>query len=267
MENPLDFLAPAKKFHPEDVPVEHMDYQYVEKCNNYEEVRAILEALKSGKEGRFFHLEDFTEKRMLELMPEEEKQLYLRLKTKPKVSEVQEAESEIASFLSNIKATDAAASLHAGHNQQALPPVRGQATLQSGNSVATRVKAEAKEKKQDPKAMPFKDYYRKWDAFDVDGELKALEKEEEAKQQDIKIRAAEAEAELKARQDARMEELKKLNLKVDPATMSQAQREFSANRERQKGNECFNAKEYNDALLYYSRCIAFQPSASALCNR
>ena len=57
-------------------------------------------------------------------------------------------------------------------------------------------------------------------------------------------------------------------LQVDPDTLSQREREFSGDNERQKGNDCFRAGEFEDALLYYSRCLLFCPdSTAALANR
>ena len=54
---------------PVDVPVEHLDYEYVEKCSDVKELVAILQLLRSGKEGRYAHLEQYVETRLLDVMP------------------------------------------------------------------------------------------------------------------------------------------------------------------------------------------------------
>lgn len=35
------------------VPVEHLDYEYASKCESIPELQAMLQVLKSGKEGRY----------------------------------------------------------------------------------------------------------------------------------------------------------------------------------------------------------------------
>jgi hypothetical protein len=52
-----------------DVPVEHLDYDYVGKCTDSKELVAILQVLRSGKEGRYAHLEHFVEERLLDVLP------------------------------------------------------------------------------------------------------------------------------------------------------------------------------------------------------
>ena len=48
-----------------EVPIEHLDYAYVERCESSKELMAILSYLKSGKEGRYDHLEKTVEARLL----------------------------------------------------------------------------------------------------------------------------------------------------------------------------------------------------------
>ncbi len=52
-----------------DVPVEHLDYDYVKDCTDGKELVAILQVLRSGKEGRYLHLENFVEERLLDVLP------------------------------------------------------------------------------------------------------------------------------------------------------------------------------------------------------
>ena len=46
-----------------DVPVEHLDYEYVKSCNSAPELEKILVVLRSGREGAYPDLEKFTENR------------------------------------------------------------------------------------------------------------------------------------------------------------------------------------------------------------
>lgn len=42
----------------------------VRECKNWRYLKRLLDLLVSGKEGRYFALEKFTEERMLEVMPQ-----------------------------------------------------------------------------------------------------------------------------------------------------------------------------------------------------
>ena len=48
-----------------DVPIDHLDYGFVENCQDAKELQKILAYLRTGKEGRYDHLEKFVENRLL----------------------------------------------------------------------------------------------------------------------------------------------------------------------------------------------------------
>lgn len=53
-----------------DIPIEHLDYKYIETCNDVNKLQKILQVLKSGEEGRYPELEDFAEKRLASQKPD-----------------------------------------------------------------------------------------------------------------------------------------------------------------------------------------------------
>lgn len=55
-----------EKYH---IPIEHIDFEYVRNCVNVKEIERILEILKSGEEGHFPELIEFTGNRLRELDP------------------------------------------------------------------------------------------------------------------------------------------------------------------------------------------------------
>lgn len=55
-----------EKYH---IPIEHIDFDYVRNGVNVKEIERILEILKSGEEGHFPQLMEFTERRLRELDP------------------------------------------------------------------------------------------------------------------------------------------------------------------------------------------------------
>ena len=89
-----------------EVPVEHLDYEYVDKCTKPQELKDILEVLESGKEGRWLDLEKHVEARLLEVSPENERKKILRLKSVPTQSDVSAAEQELAEWEQSIGVMD-----------------------------------------------------------------------------------------------------------------------------------------------------------------
>lgn len=51
------------------MPIEHLDFDYVRKCANAREIERILEILRSGEEGHYPQLTEFTENRLRVLDP------------------------------------------------------------------------------------------------------------------------------------------------------------------------------------------------------
>ena len=72
-------FGPDNKEATPDVPVEHLDYDYVNECSSAKELIAILRVLRSGKEGRYYHLEDHVEKRLLDVLPPDQRKYVLML--------------------------------------------------------------------------------------------------------------------------------------------------------------------------------------------
>lgn len=58
----------------------------------------------------------------------------------------------------------------------------------------------------------------------------------------------------------RQKEMAKLRDSLNFDSMSEKERTWMAQREKNKGNECFRSGENDDALLYYSRSIALDDS-------
>lgn len=51
------------------IPIEHLDFSYIEKCNDTKEIENIIEILSSGEEGYYPQLVQCAEKRLYVLNP------------------------------------------------------------------------------------------------------------------------------------------------------------------------------------------------------
>ena len=67
-----------------------------------------LHLFVSGKEGRYTHLEEFTEKRLLDVLPPKERKLWIAMRSEPSQSEVSDAVADLQDWATSVKATDKA---------------------------------------------------------------------------------------------------------------------------------------------------------------
>eukprot|EP01138_Halocafeteria_seosinensis_P001852 gb/GECG01001895.1/.p1 GENE.gb/GECG01001895.1/~~gb/GECG01001895.1/.p1 ORF type:complete len:829 (+),score=148.27 gb/GECG01001895.1/:1-2487(+) len=94
-----------------EVPIEHLDYDFVGKCENWKELRDVLLVLRSGKEGKFPHLEKVVENRMLQFMPEEEKRQWFAIHGGgPDRDEVQKARQDVSDWIRRMKSPSSSSS-------------------------------------------------------------------------------------------------------------------------------------------------------------
>lgn len=67
--NPVRISEPESLLKKYDIPIDHLDFTYVEKCINARELEQILHILTSGQEGYFPELVKCTEERLAVLNP------------------------------------------------------------------------------------------------------------------------------------------------------------------------------------------------------
>ena len=92
-----------------EIPVEYLDFDYIEnRASDWEEMKAIVAILESGKEGMYPALLEAAEKKLLELMPAKEKRLYLVLKSNPSSVEEDAAKEDVVTALAELASLDSA---------------------------------------------------------------------------------------------------------------------------------------------------------------
>lgn len=192
-----------------EVPIEHLDYSYVEKCQDPHELKQILALLKSGKEGKFPALEQTVEDRMLSLLPASERATWIAMTRDPTYYDRMLARKEVEEFLQSLgqgtdsKGTQAgsgsspSASTVQGKplkKERVLPPVRGMpeytgSSTQAGIPTSSTAGAEKTANnhmnevshRMEPKAEPIAKQYEKWETmqrtFDLDDALAKAEQD------------------------------------------------------------------------------------------
>ncbi|XP_004431345.1 PREDICTED: sperm-associated antigen 1 [Ceratotherium simum simum] len=231
------------------IPVEHLDFKYIEKCSDVKHLEKILCVLRSGEEGYYPELTEFCEKRLGSLAPESRA---LR-KEKPAATassftaeEWEKIDADIKSWVSEIKKEENNVHFHETETFSAmednLPPVRG------SNSRLHVSKEKYSKSKPAKKKIP-RDY-AEWDKFDVEKECSKID--EDYKEKTIVNNKSH---------------LSKIETRIDTEGLTEKEKDFLATHEKEKGNEAFNSGDYEEAVTYYTRSISVLPTIAAYNNR
>ncbi|KAK1331949.1 hypothetical protein QTO34_007626 [Cnephaeus nilssonii] len=231
------------------IPVEHLDFKYIEKCSDVKHLEKILCVLRSGEEGYYPELTEFCEKRLQGLAPQSRA---LR-KDKPVATESsftarewEKIDGDIKNWVTEIKKEESKIYFHETETYPAkeenLPPVRG-----SGSCLHV-AKGKYSKSRSAKKKIP-RDY-AEWDKFDVEKECSKID--EDCKEKTLINNKSH---------------LSKIETRLDTAGLTEKEKDFLATREKEKGNEAFKSGDYEEAVKYYTRSISVLPTVAAYNNR
>ncbi|XP_044754075.1 sperm-associated antigen 1 [Coccinella septempunctata] len=227
-----------------DIPITHLDFSYVETCEDRRELERILEILKSGEEGYYVELMRAVEDKLKILHP---KSKFLR--NTSRVLSKDELESrewnDISTDLSEwiIDISEDNKELEINKGKKIPKPIEMRKVRECEVAV--------EEKKTKPQKIKSTDY-ASWDKYDVDAELLSMDLKEDKLKEIAKKQCSS--------------ETKKKRVKFNiPST--EVENKLEAKEEREKGNEYFRAGDYNSALIHYSASVDCIPTTEALNNR
>ncbi|XP_076593769.1 sperm-associated antigen 1 isoform X1 [Chaetodon auriga] len=237
--------------HSGKVPVEHLDYDYIEKCRDVKYLEKILRVLRSGDEGIYPHLIKFCESHLEKLDP---RSRALR-KENPVATAASLSKDEWSRIVDELKAwQEETKKTEISLQQQSMfddpvkenmPPIRG-----SNCPVPLRQTSVPKEKRNSSTHILPRDY-REWDKFDVEKECERI---------DGNVVKNDPPAIINTRYP-------KIKTAVDASLLTHQEKLLLANREKDKGNEAFRASDYEEAVAYYSRSLSIVPTVAAYNNR
>ncbi|XP_007257002.4 sperm-associated antigen 1 [Astyanax mexicanus] len=229
------------------VPVEHLDYKYIEKCSDLKYLEKILGVLRSGKEGIYPHLTEFCEKHVEKLDP---RSRALRKENFPATSasfskdEWDQITNELQTWENEIKINDVELNKQLFFcNDVNIPPVRG------SNCSIQKVTYSGDKAYSKTRHLPRS--YQDWDKFDVEKECAKI---------DETLTTNESAAIID-------DSLLKIQSKIDTTGLTEQEKVVLANREKDKGNEAFRAGDYEEAVTYYTRSVYIMPMTTAYNNR
>ncbi|KAF7258737.1 hypothetical protein EG68_03158 [Paragonimus skrjabini miyazakii] len=274
-----------------DIPITHLDFKYINECDNIKELENIMKTLRSGEVGRYAELERCCEKRIRQLNPDSR---VLRVPV-PLASWAQVEENEREEYMTGVE--NWLAEMHEinedgdsedlgitalrhtsrrNHSEfeteitetgvvydEELPPVRKEMVFQSNNRPAAR--AWCDDEGFRPKRVGKPRDYSEWDRLEKEWD-KELTVEEVNADQPKPVEKGEkmdvSEAEVRGLCTLT---IKALTKRV--STLPEHTRRQLAIREKEKGNEAFHANDYDEALLYYKRSLIAFPLTAVYNNR
>lgn len=250
-------MAPAPP--PGEVKLEDIDFDRVKECKNYKVIKTYIKLLED--DGSYFEdLLRACKSKLLELNP---KEYYVLYPQKASEDEVMEATKDILEWEAAVKETDASLKKSKqtkiwAETPAVAAPIRGQEAVISRPNLQKTLEDNGtrnSSKKEDVYARDksaMKEYYRAWDSVDVDA-MEAELDEEETREEESRRRHFQ---DLKDQQDEahKMTPVEVGNL---PSGVPEAHRRHMADSEKEKGNEAFYAKDWEEAEAYYSRSLHF----------
>ncbi|PNF26637.1 hypothetical protein B7P43_G06822, partial [Cryptotermes secundus] len=245
-----------------EIPIDHISFEYVEKCNDRKELEKIVKILRSGEEGHFPLLTQCAETRLRQVAPEShvlrtEEPTLTKSTLEPdhwdRVSnEIEEWTGEMRTREEELKKSS---SIYKSSDD--LPAVRNVKMSKMLGSHNDKQEAGPSRMKS---AVPRN--YADWDKFDVDKELLKMELEDERRKEQAMKKKRQQEKEKK--KNKRDEDDTFSNIADN---LSATEKEFMAAQEKDRGNEYYRSGDYDLAVKHYTCSILLCPTPAAYNNR
>ncbi|KAJ8967693.1 hypothetical protein NQ314_002683 [Rhamnusium bicolor] len=229
-----------------EIPIQHFDFDYIEKCSNGKELEKILHVLRSGEEGHYPDLIKTAEEQLKTIKP---KSKFLR-KIGPVINkddlskdEVSQLSKDLEHWVSNISKHNNELESRKTNTIKCDEEVRRYKEMQNETALAN----------PNEKRISSTDY-KAWDKYDPDTEL-------------LKMELAEEREKKVVTEENKSSKNKPKKSVTFNKFATEAEAAFISEREKEKGNEFFKAGDYEDALSCYTASISSKPCVNNLNNR
>lgn len=230
-----------------DIPVEFLDFDYIKKCGDLKMVEKILKVLRSGEEGFYPDLTKCAEEKLKTLQPESK---LLRVET-PALTEYsldsekrEQLDLDMKNWIDDMKVQD---QLLQKLEPRAKPDQPIRKFNKADENKSSTLKTSDRIKSTD---------YSKWDKFDADAAELKIDLDEERQRELLELKNKKNAVRL-------IEEVK--DDQVD--CLTDFERDHLALSFKNKGNECYKAKEYDEAIKEYTQSLRVRKTAAAFNNR
>lgn len=278
------------------VEISMLDYDFVNKSIDVAQLKDILQVLISEREGKYPDLEETVVNRILALLPEKERSRILSMSATLSSSEKERHKADLMSWVEktarpldnndDITTKDGQKKIDedifpmkestctenkAKPNHQNYPPVRrGIKSTVSLMTPSSSVKPKLKKNEKDNKSSESKriskenlsnrEYFRAWDNFDFETAERMVDEHECVDDEILSNQSRQVEQKWQknldkqsSRSKLQIDEMRKL---VSYSELTETERKFMASREKDKGNEFFRNKEYEESYTCYTKSLA-----------
>ncbi|XP_067008306.2 RNA polymerase II-associated protein 3 isoform X1 [Anabrus simplex] len=248
-----------------EIPIDHLTFEYLEKCNDPRELERIVKILRSGEEGSYPDLLKSFETKLARVMPGSRllKVSQTAVTTRDNgydfymktINEIKEFRREAELFREEVKNKPRRCVL------EELPPVRspGKITFSQREGKTE----EPKKLRTEPKKLKsgIQRNYSEWEKYDVDRELVRMDIEEE--------RARERSERKQKQKPVKEEEVAKVHIADGGGDYeyTHAEKVYMASQQKDRGNEYYRAGDHKQAIEHYSAAIVLDPTPAAYNNR
>ncbi|XP_054003896.1 sperm-associated antigen 1 [Hylaeus anthracinus] len=241
------------------IPVEHLSYEYISECTNGKKLERLVTILRSGEEGYYPDLTKHAEERLAVVKPTS---TVLR-KTEPilrrsmlEPSECKKIDTDINDWTSEMQSREK--DLKEGKatlDLESLPrPDVRQFIEEPVKKNITNTRSADKIKR-----IASCDYSA-WDKYDVDTELNKIDIRDEQRLVEAK------RLQLKQKGVIEKKKLDKQTI-INKSSLTGTEINVMAEQEREKGNEAFRSRDYEEALEHYNTSIKIDSNITAYNNR
>ncbi|CAL8072779.1 unnamed protein product [Calicophoron daubneyi] len=276
-----------------DIPLNHLDFKYIKECGDIVELEKIMKTLKSGEVGVYKELESCCEERIRSINPNSR---VLRVAVPlGRLSDLDaEERNEVKKGLQDWREEMEAVSgdiVPGGDNKEDcariyssyiqtdetqkesdtrtidydvdLPPVRKEMVFKSDSVSALRLHADEKPFGSRRGTKP-KDY-SEWDKLEKEWDKELEDEEKQTAGQTQSKEMCDSNNTTDESDTFKKMSMREFSERV--RNLSESERRQLAIREKEKGNEAFQAKDYSEALAYYKRSLKIFPTNAVHNNR
>ncbi|XP_058065786.1 sperm-associated antigen 1 [Anopheles bellator] len=238
-----------------DILLDHLDFEYIRRCECGRKLENIVRVLRSGEEGYFPQLTTFAEERLRAVLPGSRvlrKEQPLATRHTLAEEEWDAISAQLNQWQDEMKSLAGAIQTGGPGEKPDLPPVR---QVLTGPHAEQSAAGRCENGKKDAEGRIGSCDYGRWDQYDPEAEMLKMDLDEERHREFVRMQNQKNLAKPK---------IEELPAKVE---LSEAERGAVANRMREKGNDYFRAKEYREAVEEYGKSLSVSPTAVCFNNR
>lgn len=233
-----------------EIPIEFLDFSYIKTCSDVKMLEKIVKILRSGEEGFYPDLTKCAEEKLKSLNPDskmfrvEEPAVKKESLDEDKRNQI---DDEMRLWISDMKKQDQLVKEIKHVSKPEVPIRKAQSSVENrpepSSTLTERIKSTD---------------YAKWDKFDAEAAELKIDLDEERQREIVEVKNKKNVEKTKL-----IEEIG--DAEVD--CLTDFEKDHLSLKFKEKGNECYKAKEYDEAIKEYTQSLRVKKSAAAFNNR